>query len=177
MMSMNNMTKENSSMGMNMDGMDGMMMKMYFHLGTKVTILFKGWSVDTVGGLVGSCIAMFILAALYEGLKVSRELLKRKYGYVVSIDLGKNVYEQNGRGSVTVTETTAEIPRSKMCDGHHIGQTFLHMVQVTLSYFLMLVFMTYNFWLCLAIVLGAGCGYFLFGWKATKIVDVNEHCH
>lgn len=23
---------------------------MYFHVGTKVTILFKGWSVDTTGG-------------------------------------------------------------------------------------------------------------------------------
>ena len=30
----------------------------------------------------------------------------------------------------------------------------LYAVQLTLSYFLMLIFMTFNIWLCLAIVLG-----------------------
>ena len=60
--------------------------------------------------------------------------------------------------------------------GHAI-QTILHMLQVTLSYFLMLIFMTFNGWLCIAVVLGAGFGYFLFGWKRAIVVDVNEHCH
>jgi copper transporter 1 len=65
-----------------------------------------------LSGIVGSCFAVFFLAALYEGLKVCRELLQRKYGFVVSIDLDKSVYKQNGAGqSVTVTETKTEIPR------------------------------------------------------------------
>ncbi|KAL1378798.1 hypothetical protein pipiens_015342 [Culex pipiens pipiens] len=59
----------------------------------------------------------------------------------------------------------------------HLFQTFLHIVQVTLSFLLMLIFMTYNTWLCLAVVLGAALGYFLFGWKKSVIVDVTEHCH
>lgn len=56
-------------------------------------------------------------------------------------------------------------------------QSFLHMLQVFISYLLMLIFMTYNVWLALAVVLGAGAGYFLFGWRKKTIVDINEHCH
>ena len=50
--------------------------------------------------------------------------------------------------------------------------------QIVLSYCLMLIFMTYNVWLCLAVALGAATGYFMFGWKKTVVVDVGgEHCH
>lgn len=64
-----------------------------------------------------------------------------------------------------------------MMSAMHAFQTCLHIVQITLSYFLMLIFMTYNIWLCIAVVLGAAVGYFLFGWKKSVIVDVTEHCH
>jgi len=37
--------------------------------------------------------------------------------------------------------------------------------------------MTYNVWLCLAVLFGATLGYFLFGWKKSVVVDVTEHCH
>jgi len=59
----------------------------------------------------------------------------------------------------------------------HFYQSFLHLVQVTISFMLMLIFMTYNTWLCLAVVFGAAAGYFLFGWKKSVVVDVTEHCH
>lgn len=69
------------------------------------------------------------------------------------------------------------VPSSRLCNWHHFLQTFLHIVQVTVSYFLMLIFMTYNVWLCLAVALGAGFGYFAFGWKLNKVIDIYEHCH
>lgn len=59
----------------------------------------------------------------------------------------------------------------------HCYQSFLHLIQVTLSLMLMLIFMTYNTWLCLAVVFGAMFGYFCFGWKKSVVVDVTEHCH
>ena len=64
-----------------------------------------------------------------------------------------------------------------MVSAGHFLQTLLHMIQVFISYCLMLVFMTYNVWLCLAVILGAGVGYFLFGWRKAIVVDINEHCH
>ena len=59
----------------------------------------------------------------------------------------------------------------------HAIQTFLHLIQIIISYLLMLIFMTYNNWLCLAIALGATTGYFLFSWRRAVVVDINEHCH
>ena len=64
-----------------------------------------------------------------------------------------------------------------MISAAHAIQTFLHIVQVVVSYFLMLIFMTYNGWLCIAVALGAGTGYFVFSWKRAVVVDINEHCH
>lgn len=69
------------------------------------------------------------------------------------------------------------VHRSRMLTCAHLVQTLLHIVQVIVSYCLMLVFMTYNVWLCLAVALGAGVGYFVFAWKRAVVVDMNEHCH
>lgn len=59
----------------------------------------------------------------------------------------------------------------------HAWQTVLHGLQVLVSYMLMLVFMSYNTWLCAAVVLGSATGYFLFGWRESVVVDFTEHCH
>jgi copper transporter 1 len=59
----------------------------------------------------------------------------------------------------------------------HFVLTVLHFVQVSLAYFIMLIIMTYNSWLCASVVIGATVGYFLFGWRKTTIVDVSDHCH
>ena len=59
----------------------------------------------------------------------------------------------------------------------HLIQTLLHVLQVVISYFLMLIFMTYNVWLCIAVAIGAGTGYFIFSWRRAIVVDINEHCH
>ena len=56
----------------------------------------------------------------------------------------------------------------------HLILTGLHMLQMTLAYFLMLIVMTYNSWLCGAVILGSTLGYFCFGWRKTSIVDVSE---
>ena len=59
----------------------------------------------------------------------------------------------------------------------HFIQTLLHILQIVISYFLMLIFMTYNVWLCIAVAIGAGTGYFIFSWRRALVVDINEHCH
>jgi len=64
-----------------------------------------------------------------------------------------------------------------MFSSMHVVQTLLHIIQFVVSYFLMLIFMTYNVWLCMAVALGAGVGYFIFGWRRSVVVDLTEHCH
>ncbi|XP_063972803.1 high affinity copper uptake protein 1-like isoform X3 [Diachasmimorpha longicaudata] len=151
-------------------GMHGMM-SMAFHGGYCETVLFDTWKISSMGGLIGSMIGIIIMAALYEGLKYYREYLFWKtYNALqyrsVSMPAEKNVVAEDNR-----------VVQPTMISQMHFFQTFLHIVQIVLSYFLMLIFMTYNTWLCSAVVLGAAIGYFLFGWKKSVIVDVTEHCH
>jgi solute carrier family 31 (copper transporter), member 1 len=51
---------------------------------------------------------------------------------------------------------------------NHFIQTLLYCLQFCVSYFLMLIFMTFNSWLCLAILLGITIGHFVFGVKQSK---------
>lgn len=66
---------------------------------------------------------------------------------------------------------------ARLLNTQHILQTFLHILQMGISYLLMLIAMTFNTYLFLAIILGAGVGHFLFGWRRSSIIDYNEHCH
>jgi len=148
-------------------------MKMSFYFGYEnIELLFQGIIINTPGEMVGACFAMFILAILYEGLKVGREyLLKRNM-----VNVRYNSMTVPG-GDGTVMMETHKTAGPKMCSLSHLFQTFLQVVQVWVSYLLMLVFMTYNGYLCIAVSLGSGAGYFLFSWKKTTVVDITEHCH
>ncbi|GIY14717.1 high affinity copper uptake protein 1 [Caerostris extrusa] len=147
-------------------------MPMYFHFGLETTILFKEWTTSSTESLIGSVIGIIILAMLYEGLKFFREFLFKKY--FTSLEYSSvSVLGDDGK---PVTEVH-KVARNRMLSWPHIIQTFLHIVQMVLSYFLMLIFMTFNIWLCLAIVFGSGVGYFLFGWRKATVVDITEHCH
>ncbi|XP_044021158.1 high affinity copper uptake protein 1 isoform X1 [Aphidius gifuensis] len=160
-------------------GMHGMSMS--FHGGFTETILFDCWKISTVSGLIGSMIGIMIMAALYEGLKYYREYLFWKtYNSLqyrsVSMPRQKNVVAEDNRVVQMVGEVIHKQPPT-MLSWMHTFQTLLHIIQIVLSYFLMLIFMTFNYWLGLAVVLGGAIGYFLFGWKKSVIVDVTEHCH
>ena len=65
----------------------------------------------------------------------------------------------------------------------HILQIVLHMIQIFVSYLLMLVFMTYNVWLAVSILFGSGVGYGLFnvrirvrGCEQVAPSKKSEHC-
>ena len=63
-------------------------------------------------GLIGSCVAIFVLAVLYEGLKVLRETLRRRYSYVVTVDFtDTKVYGSGPTQTTVVTESKGNIPR------------------------------------------------------------------
>ena len=44
----------------------------------------------------------------------------------------------------------------------------LNLVQITSGYILMLIFMTYNLYLCLSVIIGSGLGYFVFNPFLTR---------
>ncbi|MEE6504765.1 hypothetical protein FKM82_005334 [Ascaphus truei] len=149
------------------------MMHMTFYFGYEnVELLFSGLVINTGGEMAGAFVAVFLLAMLYEGLKISRESLLRKS----QVSIRYNSMPVPGPNGTTLMETHKTVGQ-QMISLPHMLQTFLHVIQVVLSYFLMLIFMTYNAYLCIAVAAGAGTGYFLFSWKKAVVVDITEHCH
>ncbi|XP_063546088.1 high affinity copper uptake protein 1-like isoform X2 [Cydia strobilella] len=162
----------------------GSMMAMTFHGGYAETILFSWWDVKEVGPFIGSFIAIFIMALLYEGLKYYRKHLLWKsyaglqYCAVSPPDKGvQNICSPDEPQVIQPMPHALERNVPTMLSSAHAYQTVLHGLQVFISYMLMLVFMTYNTWLCVAVVMGSATGYFLFGWRESVVVDFTEHCH
>ncbi|KOB73189.1 High-affinity copper uptake protein 1, partial [Operophtera brumata] len=136
-----------------------------FHGGFTEKILFSWWDVNEVGEFIGSFFAIFIMALMYEGLKYYRKhLLWKTY---------------TGLQYCAVSPPDKGVSNLCAPDEPQVIQPVSHTLErnVLVSYMLMLVFMTYNTWLCAAVVLGSATGYFLFGWRESVVVDFTEHCH
>ncbi|XP_046749273.1 high affinity copper uptake protein 1-like [Diprion similis] len=131
---------------------------MSFHISVEEIILFDGWVVSDWQGVVGSMVGIILMAAIYEGLKNYREYL-----FVSASAL----YQGNGK---------CPTKQPSMFSGIHLFQTFLHMIQIVLGYFLMLIFMTYNVWLCIAVTVGGAIGYWLFAWRKASS-DITDCCN
>lgn len=156
-------------------------MKMYFHTDFGDTILFKSCVLNSAGDLVAACVIFFLVAIFYEGLKSYREFLFRKGIKTYNI----SVIDPTDRRSCPPTCAAGDNSNwikeamviNKMFSFRHFYQTLLHILQVVISYTLMLAFMSFNVWICIAIALGAGVGYFLFCWRKLTIIDNYEHCN
>lgn len=169
-------------------------MKMFFHFSLGDTCLFEGWKLNEADDMIIACMVFFLIAVAYEGLKSYREFLikrdrLRRRAFPISViggggDLAyrtsngttEPAIPNNGGGSPPIA-TVTRTPDSLMFSTPHAIQTLLHMVQVLISYVLMLVLMTFNAYLCISIVLGAGLGYFAFCWRRFTVIDETEHCH
>lgn len=160
---------------------------MFFHAGVKEVILFDIWRTNDVKGIIGSVVGIILLGILYEAIKVFREHLKYKSvsrnssnvqaATVVDLQPFKSSHKTESN-QVLAREIPPQQRRAGMLTMDHFLQTVLHVIQVVISYFLMLIFMTYNVWLCLAVTAGSGLGYFLLGWLRYSYEDMNtEHCY
>ncbi|XP_034233772.1 high affinity copper uptake protein 1-like isoform X2 [Thrips palmi] len=164
---MDHSTMDHSMMDHSTMDHSSMSMSMTFHFGVMEKVLFNEWQVDRVSTMVLSCVGIFFMAVIYEGIKYYREnLLWRTY----------NSLHYRAVNDNAVPDAENHKP-PRMFSQKHVLQTGLHIVQLIVSYLLMLIFMTYNIWLCLAVILGSATGYFMFGWKRTVVVDMTETCH
>ncbi|XP_043860581.1 high affinity copper uptake protein 1-like [Dromiciops gliroides] len=149
------------------------MTPMTFYFGYEyVEVLFSGLVINTPGEMAGAFVAIFLLAMFYEGLKIAREILLHKS----QVSIRQTSVPVPGPNGTMLTETHNKT-KQQMLSFPHLLQTVLLVIQVVFSYILMLIFMTYNAYLCIAVVAGAGTGYFLFSWKKAVVVDITEHCH
>lgn len=149
--------------------LDMMMMQMTFYVSRKVTVLFEIWDIKTVVGLVLTSLFWSLLAFLYQGLKYLRGYVHKKCQCGAE---GGVLGRVLGTGYGAMGESSAH-DSNQVNWRLHVTQTFLQMLQTTTSYFLMLVVMTFNVWLFIAIIIGDGVGYLVF---QRYSFDNSDHC-
>jgi len=174
-----------------MDMGDRCQMNMLFTLSSKnLCIIFRQWHVRGTFSLLLSLLAIVLLTAGYEGV---RELTRRyeSSGTVTLKGLRPPSYSAISTGSEIADNPDNPNPNSfsDLVAGDESGSLLvaagngrsararkivlagLYAVQVFYSFFIMLLFMTYNGWVMLSVAVGAFVGYMLFeGSTATKSV-------
>lgn len=158
---------DHSGMGHGGGGVHMMeMMQMTFYASTNVTLLFDFWKTTNAGQLVGSCVAVFVIALLFEALRAYREVLYTRYASS----------ERAGSNAALVGGASGGWMASMLKTGHLI-QTLLYGLQITIGYLLMLIFMAYNAYICIAVILGAMTGFLVFGWQKCLMLEMTaDHC-
>jgi len=138
-------------------------------------IIFRSWHVSSISFFIGSCISIVLLCVFYEYLRV----LQRKIDHHIALSLqtkgkGKPRASNSGRNSPGDFEdssllTGRTLLRSSSLTGtpvpaiSRVVRALLYGATVFLSFFLMLIFMTYNAYLIAAVVVGASLGHYIFG--------------
>lgn len=179
-------------------------MKMYFNTDLPYTLLFSTWIVDTIGKAVGACVGTFLLAILYEALNGLRQhlLLRSNCGnqctlpnhgqrttpLVDACPSCPSAEASSNKIDLSSSELADSVSFGRHCfynipllqsyrSGYHYVQTVLHLVNVFLSYILMLIVMTYNVYLMLAVIFGMAIGYFLFSSRQVFLFRSTNCCH
>jgi len=142
--------------GMDMEMPAMCSMNMLFTWNTKnLCIIFRWWHIQTTPGLILSLLAVVALTALYEALRSA----SRRYENWVE----KKTDEVPRRNQVEVSKRA------------HVIKALLYAVQNFYAFMLMLLFMTYNGWVMLAVAVGAFVGYLVFGNNTSATKD--GACH
>ncbi|KAL6946826.1 hypothetical protein ACO0QE_001678 [Hanseniaspora vineae] len=144
------------------EGMPGMgdheemcSMAMLFTWNYKNTcIVSSKWHIKTVHGMFLSCIAIAFISYLYEYLKfrINNFKIRNKLNRVA-------LASSSDESQVSVSTGFTGINRKKNKE-KHLKESMLYGLQIFYSFMLMLVFMTYNGWLMISVVVGAIVGHF-----------------
>ncbi|KAI7861311.1 Ctr copper transporter family-domain-containing protein [Spinellus fusiger] len=131
-----------------------------------VCVVFEWWHIHSVMQMILSCIAITIIAVAYEYLRAQSVVLDKCYKKAL-----ENDHEEQTREYNSLLGRDRPFPRSNA-----VMRSLLYACLTAISFWLMLVFMTFNGYLMLTIVIGAGVGHFLFGtpWLTS---DRSIQCH
>ncbi|KEY65963.1 hypothetical protein S7711_06623 [Stachybotrys chartarum IBT 7711] len=122
---------------------------------TNLCIVFSQWHIRSTTSLVFSLAAVVLLAMGYEALRS----VSRRY-------------------EVAMNKRVESMPRQNQSSAGqraHVIKAALYALQNFYAFMLMLIFMTYNGWVMVAVSLGAFFGYVLFGQDTSATKD--NACH
>ncbi|KAL0138393.1 Ctr copper transporter family-domain-containing protein [Mucor lusitanicus] len=149
-----------------------------------VCVVFESWHIHNAVEMLISCIVVFCIAAGYEYLRVwSIPMVSSRQKKLSDQQTLVGGHTEDGYESANITTAadSASFLRKDMVlvrrsSKHHVLRSMIYAVLVAISFWLMLVFMTYNGYLMIATVLGAGFGHLVFGngkLKASRDIQ----CH
>ncbi|KAL2259384.1 hypothetical protein VTK26DRAFT_6958 [Humicola hyalothermophila] len=118
-------------------------------------IVFRQWHITSTFSLIVSLLAIVAICAGYEALREAT----RRYEAVVS----KRV------------DAAPRQNRDQVARRAHVIKAVLYGIQNFYAFMIMLIFMTYNGWVMIAVSVGAGVGYLLFGGRTP--VTKETACH
>ncbi|EEB94476.1 hypothetical protein MPER_06702, partial [Moniliophthora perniciosa FA553] len=127
-------------------------------------IVFPSWHISSTSSFVFSCIAIVALGIFYEYLRIVQKSFDQRIALSLSKGKRKNQPRSRSQSPETVESQGLLTGRSVLHPSTagfvvpfvpRVIRAVLYGATVFLSFFLMLVFMTYNAYLILAVVLGA----------------------
>ncbi|KAL1923800.1 uncharacterized protein VTP21DRAFT_8780 [Calcarisporiella thermophila] len=139
-------------MGHDMDPSMMCSMKMIFNYDLEgVCVVFSWWRINGAFDMVLSCLAVAALAVGYEWLKMlssryDQQVTKSKKGYV---------------------DSESSSSRRHSTKRQQLWRSIWYALLVGYSFMLMLVFMTFNAYLMISMVVGTGIGFYLFGGESA----------
>ncbi|KAM3419530.1 Copper transport protein [Cercospora zeina] len=125
---------------------------------SNLCIVFSSWRISSAGSLIWSLAAVVALTAGYEAVREA----SRKY----ELKLERRTGGSGGRTQISASEEQ----KGKLI------KAMLYGVQVFYSFFIMLLFMTYNGWIMIAVGVGAMVGYLMFSGPGTSS-SKSAACH
>jgi len=143
-------------------------MEMYFHFTIYDYILFKEWVPQTVVSYVIAVFGTFLLAILYEGLKVFKIKMELSW----RAQLRKKLQQKSTQLDDTPLMPTGEVSKRPYDFWIEIQRSMLKMLETFLHYILMLLAMTFNVGLFIAIIAGVGVGSLLFA--PFAVIETNN---
>ncbi|KAL2270917.1 hypothetical protein VTJ83DRAFT_288 [Remersonia thermophila] len=151
---------------------------------TNLCIVFRQWHISSNLSLVASLVAVVLICAGYEALRegirrYEAALAKR----VETAPLSQSrPYEPHYSDDESVAETPLSLlapptgqTRTRLTQRAHVTKAVLYGIQNFYAFMIMLIFMTYNGWVMLAVSFGAGLGYLVFG--GSTAVTKETACH
>lgn len=157
-------------------------MATYFYVGyDDVQMVLKNWIVDDLASLLGTCLLLVAIVLVAEWLRLWREnfqfaMIQKLQSRSSSVASNRDQETDamfNTMSKYKTESTTRPIAqswRAGLTNRDHIILALTYTLQQTISLVLMLVFMTFNLYLCAAVVFGHGLGYYLFAWR--RIIPV-----
>jgi len=143
-------------------------MEMFFHVGIADYILFQSWVPKNEWQYALSWLAIFFLATLGEGFKVFKTNVEDGLkGNALKVNEETHLHSKHHHKSKPNWKFETELLKSLM-----------RLLDVFIHYILMLVAMTFNVGLFLAVIFGIGVGSFAWSkYRHGNVAEVEEDCH